>query len=377
MPSPLQLNPLNPEALQAKYVETQTDGTAADQVSALIGLLKSNPAQPEVMGTLANELASVGQLDTAVEWYQRSFNAAQQINSPLDPSRYLDYSAALQLTGQPRKADDAAASVLGANASNARAATLRLLIARQMVNAPISGSKAADPLAITRAQQAMVTAMGAQIGGMHAELHGASASQPATQPYDLLDTIDSDSPRLRAFHNGAKNETQANFLDNYAAALANLAWYYVYFDPQPAKANRLLDLLKPLVNENNADLTRLQGYAFMIQGKKDEARVKLSAVADKDPLAKMGLILLDPKASSAAGRCIDADHAKSVRHSRRHADGWPPRQGRQIRRRSCFGRRRRSGPLVPDGVAQLHRRRASHAVLYAPRPADSHRQQFR
>ena len=40
-------------------------------------------------------------------------------------------------------------------------------------------------------------------------------------------------------------------------------------------------------------MARLQGWSFLVDGKDDEARVKLSAVADRDPLAALGMIQLD------------------------------------------------------------------------------------
>ena len=256
------------------------------------------------MGSLAAELASVGQMDAAVEWYKRSFELAQQLGLGWDAGRYLDYAASLQILGQPAKADEAASSVFNANPSNARAATLRLLIARQVVNAPLPGSAPADVqyLKLRTASRARVDHRATRLDARAVNgANAAAATQPAaTQPADLIGLIEADSQRLRQFYDAPANDTQKDFLENDVASLTNLVWYYTYFDPQPPKADRLLAVLKPLRATDDVEVTRLEGFAFLASGKKDEAKVKFSAVADKDPLAKMGLILLDPAAPGAA-----------------------------------------------------------------------------
>ena len=175
----IELNPLNGDALQARYSQIQATGTPADRVAALVALLKCNPARPDYLGALADALASVGQMDAAAEWYKRGFDVATQIGERWDGGRYLDYAASLEITGQPRKAAEATAMVLNDNPANARAAILQLLIARQMVNAPIAGSQAADQQALTKAKQAALAAITAQLGSMHAPAQWRRTLPPA------------------------------------------------------------------------------------------------------------------------------------------------------------------------------------------------------
>jgi len=73
---------------------------------------------------------------------------------------------------------------------------------------------------------------------------------------------------------------------------------------------KLLDSLRLLRPADDVELARLEGFAFLADGKRDEAKVKFSAVADHDPLSKMGLLLMDPAgpATSAAASKLLTDH---------------------------------------------------------------------
>jgi hypothetical protein len=49
-------------------------------------------------------------------------------------------------------------------------------------------------------------------------------------------------------------------------------------------------------------MARLEGWTFLLQGRDEEARVKLSAVAERDPLAQLGMIRLMEKEGANADR---------------------------------------------------------------------------
>jgi tetratricopeptide (TPR) repeat protein len=309
----LQLNPVSPEALQSQYAAAQASGSLQKQAAALVGLLESNPAQPAVMGTLADLLASVGQPDLAVTWYRRSFSLSQDLQLGLDAGRYLNYASALYSMDQPRSAIDAANMLLSSQPSNVGAATIALIGARAAAK-PAAGGAPAGGTAdqVQHAQDAALAAMTAQMGSLHGLLHGASqaaATQASTtQPLDLIGDISSDAPTVRRLKDAPNSTAQiSNFVTNYSGALGDLVFYYTYFDPQPTTANRLLDSLRLLRPADDIELTHLEGFAFLADGKRDEAKVKFSAVADHDPLAKMGLLLMEPP-----GPAVTADAVKLV-----------------------------------------------------------------
>ena len=311
----LQLNPLNPEALQSQYVAAQASGSLQRQAAALVALLTSNPAQPAVMGTLADDLASVGLPDQAVTWYKRSFIYSQQLGMGLDPGRYLNYSSALFMMDQGGVAQEAASMLLASQPSNIGAATIGLLAARQAVKPPAGGGAPADPEVLQRARETAVAALTAQLGTLNALLHGvsgpASTQAATTQPVNVISDIVENAPKVRDIKNRPDLTKEVfSFCTGYAAALSDLIFYYTYFDPQPDNANKLLDSLRLLRPADDAELTRLEGFAFLADGKRDEAKVKFSAVADHDPLAKMGLLLMDPAGpdTSAAASKLVTDH---------------------------------------------------------------------
>ena len=63
------LNPMNLKALRIRYVMTQDKALPVDRVTQLLGILQANPADPVVCSRLAEELAQLGLVDTAVLWY--------------------------------------------------------------------------------------------------------------------------------------------------------------------------------------------------------------------------------------------------------------------------------------------------------------------
>jgi hypothetical protein len=311
----LALNPVSPEALQSQYEKAQSQGTPQQRAAALVALLRSNPAQPLVMGTLADELASTGQPDLAVTWYRRSFAIGQTLGLGLDPGRYLNFAAALYAMDQPQQAVDAANLLLSSEPSNIGAATIAFLAARSAAKlsppapAPLVGI-AVDP--VEHARAAALAALTAQLGILHSQLHGvtgAAVTQPSsTQPVDLVGDIANDAPQLRDIQSKPDaDQSLQNISSNYSAALSDLVFYYSYFNPETDTARRLLDSLKLLRASDDPEVTRLEGFIYLADHKLDEARQKFSAVAKSDALAQMGLILMQPPGTDVA-----ADAAKLV-----------------------------------------------------------------
>jgi hypothetical protein len=315
----LALNPLSPEALQSEYESAEASGSPQKQAAALVGLLKSNPAQPAVMGTLADDLASVDEPDLAVTWYKRSFALSQQLGLGLDPGRYLNYAAALFAMDQAKNSGDAASMLVAGQPSNIGAATIALLAARESVKPQPGGAQPADPSVVQRAQDVSLAALTAQMGTLHAILHGvtgAATTQAATtQPMNVVGDISDDAPKVRNAQNRpGLPQRDVDFCRGYSASLVDLVFYYTYFDSQPAIASQLLDAMRLLRPAGDAELTRLEGFAFLANGKPDEAKVKFSAIADHDPLSKMGLLLMAPSNAQTAADAskLVTDHPAGV-----------------------------------------------------------------
>src|SRR5690606_20159209 len=72
----------------------------------------------------------------------------------------------------------------------------------------------------------------------------------------------------------------------YASAVADLAWFELYFKGPGEQTDRLLAFLRSMAPADSATLARLEGWNFLLRNRPDEARVKLEAAAGRDPLAK-------------------------------------------------------------------------------------------
>jgi hypothetical protein len=101
-----------------------------------------------------------------------------------------------------------------------------------------------------------------------------------------------------------------NASPQYTAALGDVAWYQVYYLEQPV-AQPVMDYLRQHLGAENPTVARLEGWSALVQGNADEAKVKLSAVADRDPLAKLGMIRLAGK-DAAAQDAANAEARKLV-----------------------------------------------------------------
>src|SRR5205085_400909 len=85
----------------------------------------------------------------------------------------------------------------------------------------------------------------------------------------------------------------------YVGALARLAWYQLYFQREPGSATKVLEALHQLLADTDPTMARLDGWNFLVQNNPDAARTKLEAVADRDPLSRLGLIELAEKDNPA------------------------------------------------------------------------------
>lgn len=84
-------------------------------------------------------------------------------------------------------------------------------------------------------------------------------------------------------------ETEPTVLANRdAGTAAQLAWFYVEYKPDPARAVRLARFALGLV-PGDPGLQRVLGWALLSDGEADEARSVLTPLAVSDPLAAVGL----------------------------------------------------------------------------------------
>ncbi|HMB96082.1 MAG TPA: hypothetical protein VKK61_08600, partial [Tepidisphaeraceae bacterium] len=270
----LQLFPLSPEALKMEYEQLDANTPAAKRVSVLLQMIRSNPVQPGAMTEVASEAAAVGLVDPSLIWYQTNLTLSQRMGMAVDYNQAKGYAAELIVAGQLRLADALVKKLLEQNPTDSDVTVMALLVARRN-GAPDDIQMATDQLR---------TALQARLSRTSDAVNG-KASSATSQPSGQAD-IASDVKKLSEANN-------QNLTSDYAGTLAQLAFLEIYFNGKSADAQQYVNALGQLVPSDNVALTRLQGWSYLIDGKKDEAKVKLSAVADRDPLSGLGMIRIE------------------------------------------------------------------------------------
>lgn len=281
----VKLNPLNAAAQRARYERRRDDAAPAQRMMMLLAMLRANPAQPDVVAQVAHELSDVGIVDAAIEWYGMSFTLSQQMGRGIGTAEdFTDYTAELLAAGQPRDASANTNKLLETDPGNADAAFVKLLSERRL----------GDPEHVTAAKQSASDAVSRRLTDLHARLTQqpppAAGEAPATQPLDAVaDQVLADVQKLK------EGGVDPALYSAYVAGLARAAWFEIYFNETPQVAAKFIDALRTLLPEGDVVVARLEGWSFLAEGKTDEAKVKLSAVADGDPLSKLGMIRLAEK----------------------------------------------------------------------------------
>lgn len=278
----IELNPVNPTALQMKYERlTARKAPRAEVVDALLNLLRSNPMQPEVMAALADRLASAGLPELSAEWYERSFAAGKALGIAASPDDVVLWSSQLLSIGQARTAATALPAIFEKYPDNLDARYMRLLAVRSAGDQPTYDSE----------RDALRALLVERINGLSASANG----RPPAPAGAALADVSADANKLAArLKDPRVAPTARQLADAYSAALIDLCWTDAYFAEKPAPP-AALDALGALVGEQNQAVARLRGWSYKADGRTGEARVKLAAVADRDPLAKMGMLQLDAK----------------------------------------------------------------------------------
>jgi hypothetical protein len=101
-----------------------------------------------------------------------------------------------------------------------------------------------------------------------------------------------------------------DLVTQYAPVAGGMAWLKIFFEEKPAQAVPFTNAVAKAMGEGYEVTARLQGWQFLVAGNADEARVKLSAVADRDPIAALGMIRLAGNDQAAVQKAVDAARAQ-------------------------------------------------------------------
>ncbi|MBC7783705.1 MAG: hypothetical protein H7144_07680 [Burkholderiales bacterium] len=273
----LKLNPVNPKALQWVVESVFASGAPAPKrAEAIVNLLRSNPMQPALISNLAEELARAGLTDDALTMYRRAFDLETAMQIPAPANDAINASALLLISPSRNEAPAAAAAATQLEPSSSRAWFMRLLVERHI------GDGRGQEATLTDAR----TALTRNLMALHRAID-PSAPEVKEDTAPQLPDVRADAQEIVKGNNG-------DLARAYAGSLADLGWLDAYFAaraPDPA----VIAALETLTGQNSPVVTRLQGFAALTSGQDDEANVKLSAIAQSDPLARVGMLALRVK----------------------------------------------------------------------------------
>jgi tetratricopeptide (TPR) repeat protein len=288
----LELNSTNIEALRIRYQLLQANNApATERLAALLQLLLSNPAQPQVGVEVARILADHGLSQRSVEWFNQALDVHKRLGITPPNDVGVDYASQLFISGKPREAAQVAGQLTNTNPDDLNAWLLKLVLARGMDNKEV--------LAQTIKQSTIAATN--RLATIRKEAGDAGATtRPIESPEDVA------LPDPNADLQFLANAKRPDLIQQYVPVAAGVAWLKIYFEEKPAQAVPFVRAVAGVMGEGNELVARLQGWSFLIAGNKDDAKVKLTAAAETDPISALGLIVLasDDPASKAKA---DAD----------------------------------------------------------------------
>ncbi len=294
----LELNPVNPAALLWQLKQAMANGSAPDRFNAALGLMRANPADPDLIIQIARELAGAGLVKDSITWYHHAgtvWGRARQV-APLEI--IIEVASQMFLDDQQQQAAPLLDQIIQHQPENYPALVLRLLMEKSGNN-----REAAEKLRV-QARNALINDVAVVRGKMGVR---EATTRPVNEGSLPNPDLGNDIDRLKQLDDAALR-------DAYLQAVGNLAWFELYFSGATGEAERLLGVIRALSNPDDAQskafIARMEGWLFYLQGGKvGEATVKLSAAAERDPLAALGLVRIyamddKPKARFEAAKLL-------------------------------------------------------------------------
>lgn len=297
----LRFNPSSNEGLLLRYEMLPADVSNFERAEALMAILKANPAQPTAAAALANSIAAVGLVRESLPWFDLGMNLYIRSGRP-DLNFALQSVAELFIADQNLAAERLVDQVIQVNENDPAPWFLKLLLVRSTGNDD----------AYRKAMQQATNVMCNRVVEVVNQTAAPGSAKATTRP------INSDSayplPDLNPTVAKIKKDGSPQLRDDFIRAVSDLAMLDVYFAQQPAAASALISALQSVDLPHSTTVARLQGWSSLINGKTADARAQLSAVADRDPLAELGLIKLtaanpsDRQTAASMGRKLISDH---------------------------------------------------------------------
>ena len=276
------LNPLNWQALYYQYEQAAGGGSQVDRVNALLALMRSNPAQPELILSLARELASAGLVNDSLKWYDYAGRAWKQSRQSPSLATILEVCSEYFVSDQMQVAQPILDGVIQMMPESYPALVLRLL----MEDPRNGGSRDLRDKLKKQARNTLINDLAVVRQKMGVK---EATTRPVVEDAFPRPDLGGDVDRL-------KRAEDPQLTDAYLQALGNLAWYELYFNGDIKEVDeRLLPVIRQLSDPQDAQskafIARLEGWKFLLQPNMlGEAKVKLSAAAEQDAFAALGLV---------------------------------------------------------------------------------------
>lgn len=280
----LLLNGMNTEAMRLHWQILSADrATPSQRLDLLLAMLQANPASLDCVLLVAAELADANLVQQSLQWYGQATTMSDRIGG-VGGTQAKDYAAELLIAGQDRSAAEVTTRLLGRAPEDPGTWFLTLLAEKGMQDRIGDVRKNALIALLNRVAMAR-TELGVK-GATTRPLGSDDASMP---------DLSGDAALVKS---AAPAAVQA-----YVASVSDVIWFLLFYTDRPADAQPMLQALAAS-GQAEADLmARLDGWYLLKSGKIEEARAKLAPLAERDPLAGVGLVKIyqkDPASSTSA-----------------------------------------------------------------------------
>jgi tetratricopeptide (TPR) repeat protein len=317
----LELFPLNPEALRWQYQLLPQDAAPAQRAAVLTAMLRSNPAQPGVATDLADVIASAGLAKESLEWYSIALRLYPRMGLPYPGGFVADAGTALLLSGQSQPLDAMLAAYIQARPGDADAWFLRLVKEK-------AAAQKLDRKLIDEAWNALSGNLAEVCAAVGGSGNAGAAPPPAAPPASaapVVPAVPGAPPSAAAAPTTRPTATAADAMaaakrvkagespdlrPALVAALSDLAWLELFFAEDADAAANWVGALRELLPADDVTLARSEGWLDLLAGRTQQARTRLGAVSETDPLAAIGMVRLSSK--DAGGEAEAAELAKRL-----------------------------------------------------------------
>jgi len=301
------LNPVNPEVQQLRFEMVSSRGTPNDRLNGLLTVVRAGPMRVGAVAAVAEELSRAGLGDEAAVWYDAALGSFLRSNQLPPHDFVLDYASRLLANGQYRDAEGIIGRLLSDDPADTNAQLLRLALDRAVAGNLAPTDAAANNLKLAR------TALVNQFIDVARSVGDSSAT---TRPAATTESFPYPDPVAVA--DAIKAKSDPALVDAFTSAAGELALFQLIYAGEAPPARALLAGLAVLQPQDALILARIDGWAYVVEEKPAEARARLSGVADRDPIAALGLIRLDSESTDPALRQAAESRARQIRSNNTH-----------------------------------------------------------